>query len=78
MIDAEEVNKYLAWKRDKELYPPRWQPEDYIQHLIAQDSIKRMTLIADYIAVEVDDPYEALGTIHGLVFDPLEEEVENE
>ena len=78
MIDAEEVNKYLIWKRDKDLYPPRWLPEDYIQYLIAEDSVKRMTLLADYLAEEVDDPFIALSNIHALVFDPIEEEVEDE
>lgn len=44
---AEELEKFLEWKRDKELYPPRWTPEDYAEHLVNMDARIKLQRLYD-------------------------------
>jgi len=75
MIDVEEVNKYLAWKRDKELYPPRHSPEEYALHIISEDARKRLGLLYDYFLADRDEipTEEQLNSIEDIIFKPLED-----
>lgn len=52
MIDVAEVEQYLEWKRDKDLYPPRWTPEDYVEHLLNKDARERLQKLSDVFANE--------------------------
>jgi hypothetical protein len=51
---AKELEKFLEWKRDKELYPPRWTPEDYAEHLVNMDA--RIKLQRLYDVFNEQDP----------------------
>jgi hypothetical protein len=74
--DIEFVNSYLTWRREKELYPPRWNPEDYVKELSEADARIRLELIADYL-MSIDEPTdptnEHLNAIHDMVFSNLDE-----
>ena len=51
---AKELERYLEWKRDKELYPPRWSPEEYTEYLLDKDA--RGKLIQIYNIYDNEDP----------------------
>jgi hypothetical protein len=51
---AKELEKYLEWRRDKELYPPKWSPEEYTEHLLNMDA--RGKLIQIYNIYDNEDP----------------------
>lgn len=75
MIDVAEVEKYLEWKRDKELYPPRWTPEEYVEHILSQDARKKLQKIYDIFQNE--DPGFLASNTNALV-DMIEEVVSGE
>jgi hypothetical protein len=72
MIDVAEVEKYLEWKRDKELYPPRWTPEEYVEHILNQDARQKLQRIHDIFQNE--DPGFLASNTNALV-DMIEEVV---
>lgn len=39
-IDTESIEDYLVWKRDKEMYPPKWTPFEFAEEI-------RMMAMAD-------------------------------
>lgn len=39
-IDTESIEDYLVWKRDKEMYPPKWTPDEFAEET-------RMMIMAD-------------------------------
>lgn len=49
MIDVEALNGYLQWKRDKELYPPTWSPEDYVQHILNVDARTKLDMLHEVL-----------------------------
>lgn len=63
MIDVDALNDYLMWKRDKELYPPQWTPEDYIQHVLNLDSRRKLNMIAEVLSPESEFKDSELITI---------------
>lgn len=52
MVQA--LQEYMAWKREKELYPPKWTPEDYADHILNLDA--RMKLIRIHNIFDTQDP----------------------
>ena len=70
MINIEEVEKYLEWKRDKELYPPRWTPEDYVEHVLNTEAREKLQRIYDIFNKE--DPGFLTANTNALV-DMIEE-----
>ena len=54
MIDEAEIEAYLVWKRDKELYPPQWTPAEYIQDVLNKDSRDRLGRLYDLL-LNTDD-----------------------
>ena len=70
MIDVVEVEKYLEWKRDKELYPPRWTPEDYVEHVLNQEARQKLQRVYDIFNEE--DPGFLASNTNALV-DMIEE-----
>ena len=51
---TKELEKYLEWKRDKELYPPRNTPEEYMEHVLNMDA--RIKLQRIYNIFNEEDP----------------------
>jgi hypothetical protein len=75
MIDVVEVEKYLEWKRDKELYPPRWTPEDYVEHVLNQEARQKLQRVYDIFQNE--DPGFLASNTNALV-DMIEEVLSGE
>jgi len=68
------IENYLLWKRDKELYPPQWTPEDWAADVIMSEARVRVDLIKDLLENSGDvDPVEFANEVHRIVYDPLEE-----
>jgi hypothetical protein len=68
------IEDYLMWKRDKELYPPQWTPQEWARDVIMSEANVRINLIKDLL--EMDDgihPVELANNIHRLVYDSLKE-----
>jgi hypothetical protein len=70
VIDIVEVEKYLDWKRDKELYPPRWTPEDYVEHVLNTEARQKLQKIYDIF--DNEDPGFLASNTNALV-DMIEE-----
>lgn len=51
---AKELEQFMAWKRDKELYPPRWTPNEYIQEMLNANARRVMNKLHDIF--ENEDP----------------------
>jgi hypothetical protein len=68
------IENYLLWKRDKELYPPQWTPEDWAADVIMSEARVRIDLIKDLLENSGDvEPVEFANEVHRIVYDPLEE-----
>ena len=74
MINTNMIESYLVWKRDKELYPPQWTPEDWAKDVIMSEARVRIDLIKDLLENSDDlDPLEFANEVHKIVYEPLEE-----
>lgn len=73
MTDAKMIQEYLLWRRDKELYPPQWSPEEWVNETIMSESHARMNLIKDFLENNAPDPIEFANEVHKIVYDPLGE-----
>ena len=74
MINTGMIENYLLWKRDKELYPPQWTPEDWAADVIMSEARVRIDLIKDLLENSPElDPIEFANEVHRIVYDPLEE-----
>lgn len=51
---AKELEQFIAWKRDKELYPPRWTPNEYIQEMLNANARRVINKLHDIF--ENEDP----------------------
>lgn len=77
--EIEFVNSYLAWKREKEMYPPRWTPEEYVNEISQADARVRLELISDYIlsldgpALNVAEANRRIDQIDDMVFLSLDQ-----
>ena len=52
-ISPEIINGYLEWRREKELYPPLWSAEEYVEDLLKSDARDRLNII--YALFEDED-----------------------
>lgn len=74
MINTDMIQNYLLWKRDKELYPPQWTPEDWAKDVIMSEARVRIDLIKDLLENSPElDPLEFANEVHRIVYDPLQE-----
>lgn len=74
MINTKMIEDYLVWKRDKELYPPQWSAADWAYEVIMSEANARINLIKDLYENSKDlDPIEFSNEVHRLVYEPLEE-----
>ena len=69
MIDEAELEAYIQWKRDKELYPPQWTPAEYIQEVLSKDARARMGKMYDLL-LNTDDikTEDLIGQIQEITF----------
>lgn len=68
----EAINEYMVWRREREMYPPRYTPEEWLQEILNKEARTRLNLIAEYFE-NAEDPSEiSVNRIQELVFDPLE------
>lgn len=51
---AKELEQFMAWKREKELYPPKWTPNEYIQEMLNLNARRVLNKIHDIF--ENEDP----------------------
>jgi DNA-directed RNA polymerase subunit F len=47
--NVEDINKYLTWVRDKQLYPPQNSPEEYAEWVEMSVARDRMKLIEEML-----------------------------
>lgn len=74
MINTGMIEAYLVWKRDKELYPPQWTPEDWAKDVIMSEARVRIDLIKDLLESDPGlEPTEFAVHVCRIVYDPLEE-----
>lgn len=76
MNDVKMIENYLMWKRDRELYPPQWTPEEWADELLKSEARVRINLIKDLYENSHNkelDPIEFSNEVCKLVYDPLEE-----
>ena len=52
-ISPEVINGYLEWRREKELHPPLWSAEEYVEDLLKSDARDRLNII--YALFEDED-----------------------
>ena len=69
MVDEGELEAYLAWKRDKDLYPPQWSPAEYIQDVLSKDARDRLGRLYDLLLTTDEITTEVLiDQINEIVF----------
>lgn len=44
-INSDEINKYVTWVRNIQLYPPQYTPEEYAEWVEMSEARAKMTLI---------------------------------
>jgi hypothetical protein len=64
-INPELINEYLKWRRDKELYPPSWSAEEYVEDLLKSDAREKLTII---YALFEDEDENILENIREVLF----------
>lgn len=72
MINTNMIEAYLLWKRDKELYPPSWSPEEWAADVIKGEARVRINLLKDLLETDLD-PVEFAVKAQSIVYDPLED-----
>jgi hypothetical protein len=74
MTDTKMIENYLLWKRDKELYPPQWTPDEWAKELIMSEANARINIIKDLLENNPElDAIEFANEVHRITYDPLEE-----
>lgn len=71
MIDIELINGYVAWKRDKDLYPPKWTPEEYAEYIKQMRAVEGVYQINE-ILEEGSSDYESVVERVREVIDGIE------
>jgi hypothetical protein len=45
VINKNHLDEYLAWKRERELYPAKLDPEEYVEYLLDKDARGKLIMI---------------------------------
>ena len=53
--NVDDINKYLSWVRDKQLYPPQNSPEEYAEWVEMSVARDKMKLIQDLLGSGLTD-----------------------
>lgn len=73
MTSAKMIHEYLMWKRDKDLYPPQWTPDEWAKDVLMSEGYARLNLIKDLLEHSDVDPIDFANEVHKIVYDPIEE-----
>ena len=66
------IENYLSWKREKDMYPPQWTPEQWAEELLMSEARVRINLLKDLLETDLD-PVEFAVKAQSIVYDPLED-----
>ena len=72
MSNTTMIENYLSWKREKDMYPPQWTPEQWAEELIMSEARVRINLLKDLLETDLD-PVEFAVKAQSIVYDPLED-----
>ena len=72
MSNTRMIENYLSWKREKDMYPPQWTPEQWAEELIMSEARVRINLLKDLLETDLD-PVEFAVKAQAIVYDPLED-----
>lgn len=72
MSNTKMIENYLSWKREKDMYPPQWTPEQWAEELIMSEARVRINLLKDLLETDLD-PVEFAVKAQSIVYDPLED-----
>jgi DNA-directed RNA polymerase subunit F len=53
--NVEDINRYLSWVRDKQLYPPQNSPEEYAEWVKMSEARGKMILIEKLLGSGLTD-----------------------
>lgn len=53
--NVDDINKYLSWVRDKQLYPPQNSPEEYAEWVEMSVAYAKMVLIRTTLELDLTD-----------------------
>jgi hypothetical protein len=66
------IENYLSWKREKDMYPPQWTPEQWAEELLMSEARVRINILKDLLETDLD-PIEFAVKVQSIVYDPLED-----
>ena len=72
MSNTKMIENYLSWKREKDMYPPQWTPEQWAEELLMSEARVRINLLKDLLETDLD-PVEFAVKAQAIVYDPLED-----
>lgn len=75
ITNVNEINKYLSWVRDKQLYPPQNSPEEYAEYVEMSVARGKMILIEKLLGLGLTDD-EFRARIVDIVYMEVEDEPE--
>lgn len=55
ITNVDEINKYLSWVRDKQLYPPQNSPEEYAEYVEMSVALGKIILIKKVLELDLTD-----------------------
>jgi hypothetical protein len=55
ITNVDDINKYLTWVRDKQLYPPQNSPEEYAEWVEMSVAYAKMVLIRTTLELDLTD-----------------------
>jgi hypothetical protein len=70
-----EINKYLSWVRDKQLYPPQNSPEEYAEYVEMSVARGKMILIEKLLGSGLTDE-QFRASIVDIMYMEVEDEPE--
>lgn len=66
IINIKEIEGYIQWRRDKEMYPPTWSAQDYIDELTSEQALKEIAVVKDVMTKYSKDMITAEEALSGL------------
>ena len=76
MSNTTMIENYLSWKREKDMYPPQWTPEQWAEELLMSEARVRINMLKDLYEKCHDkddiDPMWFANEVSKTIYDPLE------
>lgn len=75
MTNTKMIEDYLMWKRGKDLYPPKFSPEEWAKELLMSEASARLNMLKDFLEqdLDIDEPIDSINKIHSIAYEPLED-----